>query len=178
MSSKKASSLARQQAREEQLRTWGDAHRVNLDGLDEGQKWLVFAALQILAVIGQVRPLRRVLGYFLAHCGMGLGSTRIAALLGLSDRAVRLLQAQSTTELLAGVRQPAKGHRPPKLGPAHAGPLAKYLVAHPNAKTSQLLQFIAEEFGVTMDRLTLRRYLVRYGLGCLREDQHTSAPLF
>ena len=88
MSSQKAKSLARQQAREEQLRTWGDAHRVNLDGLDEGQKWLVFAALQILAVIGQVRPLRRVLGYFLAHCGMGLGSTRIAALLGLSDRAI------------------------------------------------------------------------------------------
>jgi hypothetical protein len=180
MSSKLAKSLARQQARAEQLQHWSETHRVDLEGLDEGQKWVVFLVLQLLALIGTIPPLRRVLGYFLAHCGMDLGSTLIGTLIGVSDRAVRATRSQSAPTFWEHLSQPARcpPPPPPKLGPEHAGPVAKYLVEHPRAKAPQILQFLAEELGVTMDRLTLRRYLARYGLGCLREETHTNAPLF
>jgi hypothetical protein len=72
------------------------------------------------------------------------------------------------------------GHRKPKLQPEHAGLLAKYLVEHKRAKVNDILAFIEHELGVSMDRLTLRRYIQRYGLGCLRNDEHVDdgAPLF
>ena len=40
-----------------------------------------------------------------------------------------------------------------------------------------LLGFIEKKLEVEMDRLTLRRFLKRYGLGCLREDTVKDAPL-
>ncbi len=42
----------------------------------------------------------------------------------------------------------------------------------------EVLDFIAQELGVTIDRLTLRRYSARYGLGCLRGDLVTDTPFF
>jgi len=151
---------------------------VDVERLDEGQKWAAFVALRLLAVIGAVPPLRRVLAYFLVHCGLDLGSTLISALVGTSDRNVRYNHRHSAEELWRRVSHPIRGHRPPKLGPEHAGPVAKFLAANPRARVNTILQFIAEELGVEMDRLTLRRFIKRYGLGCLRGDEHEQGPLF
>lgn len=168
----------RQQVRDERLEQWGRSQEVNLSSLDEGQRWVVFVALAVLTVLGDCKPLRRLLGYMLAHSGMGLGSSLIGALIGVSDRAVRYNQAQSVRDVLDHLRDPKRGHAAARLKPEHAGPIAKYLVEHPRAKAPQILQFVTETFGVTMDRLTLRRYLARYGLGCLREERAQDAPLF
>jgi len=173
-----ANSTERQQLRDEQLEQWCQEHAVNMSSLDEGQRWVVSVALMVLAVVGELKPLRRLLGYMLAHSGMGLGSSLIGSLIGVSDRAVRYTQAQSAHGMLEYLRDPKRGHAAPKLKPEHAGLIAKYLVEHPRAKAPQILQFVAEAFGVTMDRLTLRRYLKRYGLGCLREEKAHDAPLF
>jgi transposase len=173
-----ANSSERQQGRDERLEQWGRSQGVNLSSLDEGQRWVVFVALAVLAVLEECKPLRRLLGYMLAHSGMGLGSSLIGALIGVSDRAVRYNQAQSARDVLTHLRDPRRGHAPPKLKPEHAGPIAKYLVEHPRAKAPQLLQYVTETFGVTMDRLTLSRYLARYGLGCLREEKAQDTPLF
>jgi transposase len=175
----RAASLGeRQQMRDRRLAQWGEEHGFNMSSLDEGQRWVVFAALVVLGVIGELKPLKRLLGYMLAHSGLGLGSSLIGALIGVSDRAVRYTQAQSAREMLEHVRDPKRGHAPPKLKPEHAGPIAKYLVEHPRVKAPQILEFVAETFGVTVDRLTLRRYLERYGLGCLREEKTQGTPLF
>ena len=80
--------------------------------------------------------------------------------------------------MLEHLRESKRGHAAPKLKPEHAGPIAKYLVEHPRGKAPQILRFVAETLGVTVDRLTLRRYLERYGLGCLREEQAHDTPLF
>jgi hypothetical protein len=172
-----ATVIERQRRRDEQLAHWSDAHRVDVKHLDEGQKWIVFVTLELMTIISALGPLRRVLGYLLAHSGMGLGSTLIGTLLGVSDRAIRYTQALTAKELMASIRHPVRGHRAAKLGPEHAGRLAKYLVEHPKAKVHDILDFISKELGVTMDRLTLRRYIARYGLGCLRKDAHEAPPL-
>jgi hypothetical protein len=63
------------------------------------------------------------------------------------------------------------GHRKAKLKAEHAGIVAKYLVQHPRSRVNDLIDFISSQLGPKLDRLTLRRYLKRYGLGCLREAE-------
>src|SRR4029079_17268713 len=124
-------------ARERGLIAWATDHRIDLNRFDSGQLWVLFAACNAVAALGRVGPLRRVAGYLLARAGMDLGSQVIAALLGVTDRAVRLTQEQSPATLLHNLQHPVGGHRPPALQPHRAGPLAKYFVAHPPTRPSR-----------------------------------------
>ncbi len=171
-----AQSQDREVARQAALTTWAPQHAIDLRRFDEGQRWLLFAAFQMVQVLGEVEPLQRVLGYCLAHSGMALGSQVIGALLGVTDRAVRLTQAVAPTDLLHSVQHPVGGHAPPKMLPIHAGPVARFLAAQPRASVAELLAFIAKDLHVTIERHALREFLDRYGLGCLQGDQVQHAP--
>ncbi len=171
-------SAQREAARRRELETWATEHQIDLERFDSGQRWVLFAAYNALIVVGSVTPLRRVLGFLLAHCGMDLGSQVIAALLGVTDRAVRFNQDLSPQDLLHSVQHPVSGHRPPALQPHHAGPLAKYFVEHPGASVADILAFIHKEFGVTIERHTLQNFVARYGLGCVKDERLTSPPPF
>lgn len=160
------------------LREWADAQGVDLARFDLGQQWVIFFALRVVVHLGKVAGLKRVLGYFLASSKMELGSGTIAAVIGVSDRAVRSARALEPQAMLHSVQHPVGGHRKPKLEAHHAGVIAKHLVDHPHALVQDVLDFIAKELGVTIDRLTLRRYIARYGLGCLRGELVTNVPLF
>jgi len=160
------------------LREWAAEHAIDLARFDLGQQWVIFFALRVVAHLGKVAGLKRVVGYFLAASKMDLGSGTIAAIIGVSDRAVRSAQALEPQAMLHSVQHPVGGHRKPKLEAHHAGVIAKFLVDHRGALVQEVLDFITKELGVTIDRLTLRRYIARYGLGCLRGDLVTDAPLF
>jgi hypothetical protein len=171
-------SSERDALRDQQLRDWAKAHRLDLERFDPGQQWVIFFALRVMAHLDRLAPLKRLLGFFLAHSGMDLGSGAIAAILGVSDRAVRNTQVLDPPAMLRCVQQPVRGHRKAKLEAHHAGVVAKFLVEHPRALVQDVLDFLTKELGITIDRLTLRRYVARYGLGCLREGVVTEAPLF
>jgi hypothetical protein len=109
---------------------------------------------------------------------MGLSAPLIGALTGVSDRSIRATKALSADELLHSVRTPPRGRGQPKLGAEHAGTVAKFLVEHPNAQVKDIIAFIRRDLGVELDRKTLRVYIARYGLGCLREDVVADTPLF
>ncbi len=160
------------------LREWADAHGVDLARFDLGQQWVMFFALRVVTHLGKVTGLKRVVGYFLAGSKMDLGSGTIAAIIGVSDRAVRSAQSLEPAAMLHSVQHPVGGHRKAKLQAHHAGVIAKFLVDHPGSLVQEVLDFITKELSVTIDRLTLRRYVARYGLGCLRGDLVTDAPLF
>lgn len=168
----------REARRVSELRAWAGSHAIDLGRFDVGQQWVIFFALRVVAYLGTVAALKRVVGYFLAISKMDLGSHTIAAIIGVSDRAVRSAQVLEPAAMLHSVRHPVGGHRKPKLEAHHAGVIAKFLVEHPRALVPEVLDFITKELGVTLDRLTLRRYIARYGLGCLRGDHVTDAPLF
>jgi hypothetical protein len=150
---------------------------VELRHLDDGQHWLVFAALSIAQALEKIPALLRPLTYALAHSSMGLPAPVIAALTGVSDRAVRATKALTANELLHSLRTPPRGRGKPKLGPEHAGTMAKFLVEHPNSQVRDIIGFVRAELGVELDRKTLRVYLTRYGLGCLRGDLLADSPL-
>jgi hypothetical protein len=157
---------------------WAEAHGIDLSRFDLGQQWVIFFALGVIAHLGKVAGLKRVVGYLLAVSKMDLGSTAIAAIVGVSDRAIRNAQSLDPEAMLHSVQHPVGGHRKPKLEAHHAGVVAKFLVEHPRARVQDVLSFITQELSVTIDRLTLRRYIARYGLGCLRGDMVTNAPFF
>jgi hypothetical protein len=169
---------ARLDERAQALEAWAQQHGVVLRQLDDGQQWLVFAALRVGSALGALPALMRLLAYLLAHCGMGLSGPVIAALTGVSDRAIRTTKALTPHELLLSVRTPPRGRGKPKLGPEHAGAVAKFLVEHPDVQVSGILSFVREQLHVDLDRKTLRVYIARYGLGCLRGDMLVDAPLF
>ena len=164
-------------ARAECLDSWAQEHYVELRYLDDGQQWLVFAALSIAQALEKLPALMRLLTYALAHSSMGLPAPVIAALTGVSDRAVRATKTLTANELLHSVRTPPRGRGKTKLGPEHAGTVAKFLVEHPDSQVRDIIAFIRARLGVELDRKTLRVYLNRYGLGCLRGDSHTDSPL-
>jgi hypothetical protein len=159
----------REQARATTLHAWAATAEVNIDRFDEGQQWVLFAALNIMSFVEALPVMRRVTGYLLTHCGMGLGTGVISSVIGLSDRSLRVAQALEPKQMLHSIRHPTGGHRKPKLKAEDAGVVARYLFEHPESEV---------RFGVTMDRLTLRRFVARYGLGCLRDETIRDAAPF
>lgn len=171
-------STQREEHCREVLAQWAKENSIDLRRFDVGQRWVLFAGLKMVSLLDGIAPLKRVLAYLMAHSGMDLGTKVIGTITGVSDRAVRNTQAQEPEQVLHRVRNPVEGHRQPKLKAEHAGPVAKYLVEHPSSKVKPILAYIKNDLGVELDRLTLRRFFKRYGLGCLRGDVVTDAPLF
>lgn len=167
----------REQERCARLSDWAASSGVDLATLDEGQRWVLYAALSFLGFIGGFSALRRMVAYFLSHCGMGLSSTAIGAVVGTTDRAVRKGRTYAPAEFWKRLKSSRRGHPVPKLRRDQVGLVAKFLAEHKRCSVAEVLGFIQQSLGVEMDRLTLRRFLKRYGLGCLREEKVEDAPL-
>jgi transposase len=167
----------RQRARDQALQQLaGGAAAESLAVLDEGQRWVLFAFVQVFGLLAPVPRLQRLVAYLLCHCGMDLRLGLIAQLLDSSPQTLSRLRNQTPEELLAELRAQRSG--PAKLRPEHVGPIARFLVEHPGVPAGALRKFIHDELGVSIQRHTLARFLRRYGLGCLRQDRVQPAPLF
>ena len=158
------------------LKKWGATVKIAPGALSEGERWVVFAALTFLTFVGRAGPFRRLVAYWLSHCGLDLSSKVVGAVVGTTDRAVREGRRLPPEKLWQRLKKAPRGHRRPKLSRGQVGPIAKYLAEHKRCSVAELLAFIQETFGVVMDRLTLRRFLERYGLGCLREEAVKDTP--
>ncbi len=167
----------RQRIRDETIPAWTRQHSLDLDRLDDGQRWVVFAGIKAVEAIGPIRPLRRAIAYFLTRSGMGLTDHVIGAIIGTSERAVRTTKGLEPRALLEAVAQLTRGHCHPKLGPEHAGHLARFIVDHPKAEAPEILSFLETKHSVSIERHTLAHFIERYGLGCLR-DLEVEAPPF
>jgi len=162
--------------REQRLVEWSATSGVDLGQLDASQRGVVFAALTFLTFVGGLPALRRVVAYMLSHCGLGLTSVVVGAVVGTTDRAVRKGRKYAPREFWLRLWKAKRGHPPPKLRREQVGPVAKFLAENKDCSVAELLGFIKKTFDVEMDRLTLRRFLKRYGLGCLRDDTVVDPP--
>lgn len=174
----KVATAARLRGRDEGLEDWSSEHSVSIARLDDGQRWVVFAAMQAAAVLGDAKPLLRLLAFVLSHSGMGIPGQVVGALTSVTDRAVRDTKNLSVPELLHSVKTPPRGRGKPKLGAEYAGSLAKFLVNNPKAQSKDIVRHIHSTLGIELDRKTLRVYLNRHGLGCLRGESIDERPLF
>lgn len=166
-----------QAEREQRLEKWAAESGVELSQLDAFQRGVVLGALVFLSFVSGVPALRRMVAYLLAHSGLGLSSVIIGAVVRTTDRAVRKGRQVAPKEFWRKLQKARRGHPPPKLRREQVGPVAKYLSEHPGCSVAEVLGFIRQSLGVEMDRLTLRRFLKRYGLGCLKHASVEDTPL-
>jgi transposase len=166
-----------QAEREQRLEKWASEGGVELSQLDGMQRGVVLAALVFLSFVGGVAALRRMVAYLLSHSGLGLSSVVIGAVVGTTDRAVRKARQVAPKDFWKKLQKARRGHPAPKLRREQVGPVAKYLAEHLECSVAEVLDFIHSSFGVEMDRLTLRRFLKRYGLGCLKHSSVVDPPL-
>jgi hypothetical protein len=106
----------------------------------------------------------RLLSHFLLHCDTGLKVAHIARLLGISRPNASKQQKLSSKEAIKQAHHRMDGRPTGKLLPRFAGPIAAYLVGHPDASRAAVLDFIKRTFAVQVSRIALYKFLKKYGL--------------
>jgi hypothetical protein len=149
---------------------WKHEHAGLLESATGPQRVLLEATVRFVAAIEGQPIVTRAAAFFLLHAGMGLTPAQVGAAVGRTDRAMRTVQGLSAHDLIESIWGELRRHRQPKLRPEHAGPIAKYLVDHPQCTQSEVVAFIARELKIQVDPQTLRRFLQTYGLGVLRPE--------
>src|SRR5215207_1817920 len=119
----------------------------------------------------------RLLSHFLLHCHSGLKVAQLARLLGISRPTASAQQRLSSKQVVQQAHHRLNGRPYGKLLPRFAGPLAGFLLGHPEASRADLLGFIQRTFGVAVSRIAVYKFLKKYGLDHLTQPEpHQPAP--
>jgi hypothetical protein len=113
----------------------------------------------------------RLLSHFLLHCHTGLKVACVARLVGISRPTASKQQGMSSKQVIQQAHHRLDGRPYGKLLPRFAGPIAGFLLSHPDASRADLLDFIATTFGVTVSRIAVYKFLKKYGLDHLAQPQ-------
>jgi hypothetical protein len=106
----------------------------------------------------------RLLSHFLLHAGTGLKVAHIARLLGISRPNASKQQQLSSKQVIIAAHHRLDGRPHGKLLPRFAGPIAAFLLGHPDASRADVLDFIHRTFAVRVSRIALYKFLKKYGL--------------
>lgn len=152
---------------------WLAEARVLEETLTAEQLVLLQAGSRFLETCGRDYYSMRLLGHVLLHCQSGLSVAGIARLLGISRAAASGQQKLSSKEVVQAAHQRLRGRAHGKLLPRFAGPIAQFLLQHPQATRWDLLDFIEATWGVRVSRMALHKFLKKYGL----DQVHEVVPL-
>jgi hypothetical protein len=106
----------------------------------------------------------RLLGHFLLHCGSGLPVAHIARLVGVSRPTASRQQGLSSKEAVQAAHHRMAGRPTGKLLPRYAGPVAQFLLTHPQASRYDVLDFLEATWDVRVSTVALHHFLKKYGL--------------
>ena len=119
----------------------------------------------------------RLLSHFLLHCDLGLKVACVARLLGVSRPTASRQQGLSSKQTVQQARHRMDGRPYGKLLPRYAGPIAGFLLTHPQASRADLIDFIDATFGVRVSRVAVYKFLKKYGLDCVAEPPRANPPV-
>jgi hypothetical protein len=143
---------------------WLEQAAVPEPRLTPAQQQLLHSACDFLQEAGTDYYSRRVLSHFLLHCRARLTTAAVARLCGFSRSSAVDHRGLSTKEVVQAAHQRLAGRAHGKLLPRYAGPLAEFLLTHPEASRYDTLDFIQRTWGVSVSRVALHRFLKKYGL--------------
>jgi hypothetical protein len=118
----------------------------------------------------------RLLSHFLLHCNCGLKVAQIARLVGIARPTASKQQGMSSKAVIQQAHHRLDGRAHGKLLPRYAGPIASFLLSHPKASQAELIDFVAQTFGVGVSRIALYKFLKKYGLHRLAAASQPAAP--
>jgi hypothetical protein len=160
---------------EETLQGWLGQAGISQERLSAQQLAVLNAAFRFRQQQGPDYYSSRLLGHFLLHGDTGLKVAAIARLLGISRPTASAQQGIPSKDVIRSAAHRMAGRPYGKLLPRHAGPVAQYLLGHPEATRIDLLQFLKDTFSVSVSRVALHKFLKKYGLEQI--GRPTSAPL-
>ena len=117
----------------------------------------------------------RIVAHFLLHCELGLKKAQIARLLNVTPATVWRQSKLSSREVVREIQHRLSGRPYGKLLPRYAGPIAEFLLTHPKAKRSDVLDFIERTWQIQVTLVALHNFLKTYGLDRASRDAATTA---
>src|ERR1700724_1056476 len=106
----------------------------------------------------------RLLSHFLLHCDSGLKVAQIARLVGISRPTASHQQGVSSKEAIQAAHHRMAGRPHGKLLPRYAGPIAEFILTHPDATRYDVLDFIERTWGVHVSTVALHHFCKKFGL--------------
>jgi hypothetical protein len=143
---------------------WLEQAQLPVQRLTPEQQTLLQAAFRFRQRVGADYYSTRLLSHFLLHAQTGLKVAQIARLLAISRPTASGHQDLSSKQVIQQAHHRLDGRPYGKLLPRYAGPIANFLLSHPNATRYDLLDFIETTFSVRVSRIALYKFLKKYGL--------------
>jgi hypothetical protein len=143
---------------------WLEQAAVPEASLTPAQQQVLHTAFGFLQEAGSDYYSRRFLSHFLLHCRAGLKTAAIARLCGFSRSSAVDHRGLSTKEVVQAAHHRLAGRAHGKLLPRYAGPIAEFVLTHPEASRYDTLDFVQRTWGVSVSRVALHRFLKKYGL--------------
>jgi transposase len=153
---------------------WLEQAHIPEQRLTPEQRALLQAAFRFRQRQGYDYYSTRLLSHFLLHCDVGLKVAQIARLLGVSRPTASRQQGQSSKEAIQQAHHRMDGRPYGKLLPRYAGPIAEFLLTHPDASRYDTLDFIRHTFDVRVSTVALHHFLKKYGLD--RASRQAAVP--
>jgi transposase len=144
--------------------SWLAQAQVRAAALTAEQRATLQAAFHFRQHCGADYYSNRLLSHFLLHCGSGLQVAQIARLVGISRPTASRQQGLSSKEAVQAAHHRMAGRRTGKLLPRYAGPVAQFLLTHPQASRYDVLDFLEATWDVRVSTVALHHFLKRYGL--------------
>ena len=112
---------------------WLSKAQISEQRLTTAQRGLLQAAFAFRQRCGDDYYSNRLLSHFLLHCNSGLKVAQIARLVGVSRPTASHQQALSSKEAIQAAHHRLAGRAYGKLLPRYAGPIAEFILSHPEA---------------------------------------------
>src|ERR1700730_2335397 len=145
----------------EQWRTQAD---VSVERLTVEQTAVLRAAFHFRQQVGTDYYSTRLLSHFLLHCGSGIPVAQIARLLVISRPTASRQQGLTAKEGIQTAHHRMAGRPHGKLLPRYAGPIAEFILSHPEATRYDVLVFIRQTWGVHVSTVALHHFCKKFGL--------------
>ena len=149
---------------------WLSQAQISEDRLTAEQRGLLLAAFAFRECCGDDYYSSRLLSHFLLHCDSRLKVAQIARLVGVSRPTASHQQGVSSKQAIQAAHHRMAGRSHGKLLPRYAGPIAEFILTHPDATRYDTLDFIERTWGVRVSTVALHHFCKKFGL-----DQATRA---
>jgi hypothetical protein len=117
---------------------------------------------------------QRIAAHFLLNCQLGWKLAQVARLVGIARPTASRQNKLSSRQVVREIQHRFAGRPYGKLLPRYTGPIAQFLLTHPQASRDDLLDFIESTWNVRISLTALHTFLKQYGLDRASLDQAAS----
>ncbi len=144
--------------------SWLAQAQITADRLTAEQRGVLQAAHAFRRRCGTDYYSNRLLSHFLLHCDSGLKVARVARLVGFSRPTASHQQGVSSKEAIQAAHHRLAGRPHGKLLPRYAGPIAEFILTHPDATRYDVLDFLQRTWGVHVSTVAWHHFCKKFGL--------------